>query len=319
MSGPVFIGGPSRSGKTLLRWILSSHPAFAVSRRTEMWSRFFGRFGELDRPDNLDRCLRAMLARPQVAALSPDPDALRRELAEGPATYARLFALVHETYARANGKRRWGDQSPGLERVADRLMASYPDARFLHVLRDPRDAFAADMDRSMRVTGAVGPATAAWASSASLAASNLERYPDAYAVVRYEALVTHPEATIRWVCAFLGEDFEPAMLRMEGVERYGAERLAAADGIPITAEHVGRFRRSLIPCEVAYIQATAGRWMRRFDYPADPIRLSAGERIHCAALWPVSLTRAGVRHAVHAVHAFHERPRASLRRAEVAR
>jgi hypothetical protein len=68
-AGPIFIGGTSRSGKTLMRWMLSSHPRIVVTRRTEMWTRFYGRFGDLTEPANLERCLRAMLERRQIADL----------------------------------------------------------------------------------------------------------------------------------------------------------------------------------------------------------------------------------------------------------
>ena len=54
-AGPIFIGGLSFSGKTTLRLMLSSHPVIVLSRRTYMWQRFYGRYGDLRRPENLER------------------------------------------------------------------------------------------------------------------------------------------------------------------------------------------------------------------------------------------------------------------------
>lgn len=291
MRGPIFVGGAARSGKTLMRWILSSR--IAVSRRTDMWPRFAGRFDDLARPDNLERCLRAMLRRKQIVQLEPDLDRLRRELRQGAPTYPRLFALIHEQYAERCGKDRWGDQTGFIERFADVLMAAYPRATVIHMVRDPRDRHEALLRRRSGGAGAVGSLTADWLLSAALAEHNMERYPRSYLVVRYEDLVTRPEETIRDVCAFIGEVFEPAMLGMNGARRYDRERGRAGDGSPISTAYVGRYRNVARP-DLAFIQAVAGTRMRDLGYLPDTITLSPAERVYCALGWPVNLARLGV-------------------------
>lgn len=290
MRGPIFLGGAARSGKTLMRWILSSR--IAVSRRTDMWPRFAGRFGDLGRPENLERCLGAMLRRKQIAQLDPDLDQLRGDFRLGPPTYPRLFALIHEQYAERREKDRWGDQTEFIERFADPLMTAYPGARLIHMIRDPRDRHEALLSRGMRGPGHVGTFTAAWVASAVVTRRNAERYPGSYLVVRYEDLVTRTEETVRNVCAFIGERFDPAMLRMDGVRRYDGERARTADGSPISAEHVGRYhlvrRRDL-----AFIQAVAGARMQELGYVGAPIRLTPAERVRGALEWPVGFVQLG--------------------------
>ena len=77
-AGPIFIGGLSFSGKTELRLMLSSHPNLAFSRRTYMWPRYFERYGDLSRSEQLERCLADMLRNKHIMALSPDPERIRR-------------------------------------------------------------------------------------------------------------------------------------------------------------------------------------------------------------------------------------------------
>ena len=302
-AGPIFIGGASRSGKTLMRWILSSHPRIVVSRRTEMWPRFDGRFGDLARPENLDRCLTSMLDRKQIAALAPDLDRLRRDFRRGAPTYARMFALIHEQYAERCGKPRWGDQTGYIERYADQLMAAYPGARVIQMIRDPRDRYEALLGRGRQRPGAVGRATGEWLGSVDSADRNGLRHPDTCTIVRYESLVGAPEETMRRVCAFVGEAFEPAMLPMQDARRYDAERATSGDGIPISAAHVGRFRGRLSRRDLAFIQTVAGRQMATLDYRPDPIHPSTGERIRWATVgWAPSLARLGRRGALDALH-----------------
>jgi hypothetical protein len=208
--GPIFIGGLAHSGKTPVRIVLGAHPDISMTRRTHLWDRFFGRFGDLSEPLNLERCLETIAADPGAARLHPDPDRIRRELRSGPATYARLFDLLHRHHAERLGKRRWGDQLGGAERFADAIFAGYPSARMIHMIRHPR----VDADReSRRRWGSLGWETARWLASARLAERNRRRYPGRYRVVRFESLAAAPDDTLRDICAFLNERFEPSMQR----------------------------------------------------------------------------------------------------------
>src|SRR6266487_860601 len=212
--GPIFVGGLDRSGKSLMRLSLSAHPNFAMSRRTYMWTRFYDRYGDLSQPDHFDPCQTAMLRHKPMWVLKPDPDRIRREFQQGEPTYARLFALFHQHYAEQLGRPRWGDQLALVERYADVIFAAYPNAKMIHMIRDPRDRYEASIRPSQRRRGQVGGATARWLDSVGLATRNQQRYPDRYKIVRYETLISRREETLREVCAFLNEAFEPSMLTL---------------------------------------------------------------------------------------------------------
>ena len=284
MTGPIYVGGAGRSGKTLMRWLLSSHSRLAVSRRADMWPRFYARYGNLAHPDNLERCLRAMLARPQVAALVTDPERIHGDFALGSPSYDRLFALVQEQYAARCGKPRWGDQSGLIERFAEPVLAAHPDARILHLIRDPRDRHEAVAARGGPLRpGAAARSAASWHRSARFARRNAARWPDNYRVVRYETLVRRPEETMREVCGFLGEDYEPAMLRLEAARRYDHERTGDG-GSPISTAYIGRHRGRISPSDLFLIQSVAGRAMDDFGYAVDPMPLGLAELARLAHL-----------------------------------
>lgn len=210
-AGPVVIGGLSFCGKTPVRMILGAHPAMSMTRGTRMWDRYWGRFGDLRDPGALDRCLAAMAQDSGVGMLAPDFARVREDFLAGPPTYGALFAVVHGHAARRAGKPRWGDQLKRVERFADPLLAELPDARMLHLLRDPRDRVAAMSASRPRRIGRLGWETAQSEASARIAARNERRYPGRYLVVPYEALVADPEATIASICRFVGEEFVAPM------------------------------------------------------------------------------------------------------------
>ncbi|UCG25566.1 MAG: sulfotransferase, partial [Chloroflexota bacterium] len=226
-AGPIFIGGLSYSGKTPLRLMLSSHPLIVLSRRTYMWQRYYGRFGDLSRPDNLERCLEAMLARKSIQALSPDPERIRREFWRGPATYSRLFEIIHCQFALSIGKRRWGAQIGLIEEYADVIFDDYPAARMIHMIRDPR-ARQGSVPVGRRRAGKTGWETARWLHSARLARRNETRYVGRYLVVSHEALLADREGQLRDMCDFLGERFYPEMVTTESAVRFGDQKPVAS-------------------------------------------------------------------------------------------
>jgi hypothetical protein len=250
--GPIFIGGLAHSGKTQVRIVLGAHPDISMTRGTHLWDRFFGRFGDLAEPRNLERCLEAMVADPGVARLQPDPRRIRHELFEGPMTYARLFGLLHRHHAERLGRRRWGDQLGGVERFADAIVAGSSSARMIHMIRDPR----VDAVGPGRRWGAVGWETARWLASAQLAERNLHRYPDRYRVVRYESLMSAPADTMRDLCGFLDERFVPSMERALARIRWRGNADPAGELVRASA------------IAVAFVDRYARRGLQALEYPA---------------------------------------------------
>lgn len=278
--GPIFIGGLARSGKTYLRLMLSAHSQIATTRRTNLWPRYYARYGDLGREWNFERCLAAMAGNKHIQALTLDWQQLRQEFWQGSPTYGRLFALVQEQYARQSGKSRWADQTEFVERFARPIFAAYPTARILHLIRDPRDQYAAAASQKGRHQDRVGLATAHWRYSATLAGRHEQTYPGRYKVIRYESMVQHPEKTLRDICHFLGEAYEPAMLTLEEVPRFQkAHRMPGTS--PLSAAFIGRYQQSLSPFEVAFIERFAGALMQQYGYrPGGPAVEEPQQRLY---------------------------------------
>jgi hypothetical protein len=294
--GPIFIGGTDRCGKTTMRAFLVSHPNISIPAvGSNMWTYFYGQFGDLRQTGNFERCLQSMLRYKHVAFLQPNAERIRREFWQGEPTYARLFALFQRHHAEREGKPRWGDQTGLIERYADPIFAAYPGARMIHMLRDPRDRYEASLALWPNGKGRVGGATARWLYSAELAQRNLRRYPDRYLLIRYETMVAEPEATLRAVCAFLDEAYMPEMLTMDGAPERRARIIQGApvDGSALlNPAFIGRYRQAIPPREIAFMQLHAGRAMRAHGYAPEPLAFTPAEWLRFAlADWPLNLAR----------------------------
>lgn len=280
---PIFVAGPDRSGTSLMYAFLASHPNISMVRRTNMWRYFHGRYGDLSEPENFERCLSDMARYNRMRHLLPDRERIRAEFYQGPPSYGRLFALFHAHHAERRGKSRWGDKSLHTEHYAERVLREFPDARIVHMVRDPRDRYASVRKRFGRDVARVGAATARWLFSIRVARRNLARYPENYMIVRFEDLAGNPEETMRRVCAFLGEQYAPAMLTMEGAPEHrdkgGNSSFGKIEPGVITTSPIGRFRKVLTGSEVEFIQLWAGPDMLALGYQPEPVRMPAGRRL----------------------------------------
>ena len=279
--GPIFIAGLEGTGKTLLRKVLSSHPNLALTRRTYFWVFFYQQFGDLRKAGNFECCLAAMLRHKPIRDLRPDPDRIRREFWQGEPTYPRLFAIVLKHYAQRFGKLRWGEQSQYIEQFCDPIFTAYPDAKMIHMIRDPREHYENTQASSISLKRRAGWAIARWLESVALARRNQSRYPTRYKVVRFEELVRFTEPTLRDVCQFLGEEFTPDLLSM--VAAIDSDRREARKS---SSRKNGIHKLNL--GQVTFIQTYARSEMLAHDYPLRSVPMSPSDRLlfYCFD-WPL--------------------------------
>lgn len=275
MESPIYITGLDRSGKTTLRAFLASHSRIAIPAvGSNMFMYFHGQFGDLADPDNLDRCLDAMLRYKHVAFLQPDESAIRLEFAQGPSTYARLFGVFLAQFAHREGKPRWGAQSGLEEQYADVMFPEYPGLKVIQMVRDPRDRYAASLAKWPDGRGRAGGAAARWSYSVHHADRNLRNYPSDYLVVRFEDLVAEPRSELERVCAFLGETFEEGMLEMPEAERHRQLLSAGSSGDSLlSTDHVGIHRGAVPQDELDFLEVVLRRRMVEWGYSVHRIGL----------------------------------------------
>ena len=298
MPSPIFIGGPDRSGTTLLYALLASHPNISMARRSNMWRFFYGRYGDLGVSDNFERCLHDMTHYHKMRYLHADPDRIRREFHQGEATYGRLFALLHEHNAERVGKPRWGDKSLHIEHYARSIFNEFPDAQIIQMVRDPRDRYASVRKRFGKDTPRLGASTARWLRAIRQGRANARRYPDNYRIVRYESLACEPEQTLRDICAFIGEPYDPLMLTMRGAADYhdsgGNSSFEKLEPGVISTRSIGRFATVLTSSEIAFIQMLCGGEMTGLGYEKTSVNFGLGERIRYVTVTvPIQLVRLG--------------------------
>ncbi|MGB7876624.1 MAG: sulfotransferase [Anaerolineales bacterium] len=296
-TGPIFIGGLDRCGKTTLRAFLQSHPNISIPAvGSNMWTYFYQQYGDLSQLENFESCLEAMLRYKHVRFLEPDVDRIRWEFWQGKPTYARLFALFQQHHAEHEGKPRWGDQTGVIERYAGQIFEAYPDAKMLHMIRDPRDRYAGSLALWPNGKARAGGAVARWIYTTILANRNLKKYSGRYMTVKFEDMVYETEQTIRRVCEFLGEEFYPDMLGMPEAIEHRDKLIQRSHGDaekpPLSPQYIGIYTEEVPTDEIAFMQSIARRSLKQYGYAPEPIHFSLRERAHYLFLsWPLNFVR----------------------------
>lgn len=275
MNDPVFIIGTERSGSNLLRLILDAHPRLVVPHPPHV-VRYFAPleplYGDLADATRFRALVDDVLALVHVH-IHPWPWIPE---AEELITRARqrsvlgVYVALHEALRDHRGKPRWGCKSTFMVDHVDAVRAACPGARFLWLYRDARDVAASSRES---VFSAFAPAFSAqlWVEQqgkalAAEAGGDVLRVP-------YESLVAGPEAEVRRICDFLGEDFAPDMLRW--FEKEEATRSAALSeswkntAAPMQTSRLARYRKDLDAEDIATVEQIAGPMLERLGYTLD--------------------------------------------------
>lgn len=219
MTPPVLVLGVSRSGTTLLRVMLDRHSELAIPDESFFIPQLARRHGE--RPDR-ERFVDDLRRVPVLRDWGVDPDAVARRLPDG-VSLGDAIAAIYEVYAADRRKTRWGDKTPVYMQHLRLLERLWPDAYFVHLVRDGRDAALSllAMPEGVATRTWAYPQTAAdfacqWATEVRAARLLARRVGARYVELRYEDLVRDPETSLRRVCDDVGLHYEPAMLDYAG-------------------------------------------------------------------------------------------------------
>jgi hypothetical protein len=170
-----------------------------------------------------DRFLDDVARIPTIRAWGVRVDDVRLRIRSGMAT-GDAIAAIFEAYAERQGKPRWGDKTPMYMRHLPLLHRLFPEAQYVHLVRDGRDAAVSflEMPEGTFTRTWAHPATPAqfaclWRREVSAARALGGRVGDArYHEVRYEELVADPERAVSAICRFADIPFEPEMLAYAG-------------------------------------------------------------------------------------------------------
>ncbi len=261
---PIVLGGCGRSGTTLLRMMLDSHQRICCGPESSVFRR-----QALDPESLADR-----FGFPRAAVL---------EICDRAGSRPQFIDAFASLCVQKTGKSRWAEKTPrNIGRIGE-IFRCFPEARFVHVLRDGRDVACSlrTHPRHRVKNGKLVPRDT-WKRIAGCA----RRWRDdiegsrpfwsdpRFHTVRYEDLVLNPRPVLEKLMAFLGEPWDEVMLKHAGagspfrdVTRFAQSPEALA---VVNTASLGRWQRDLDARDRRIFKRIAGELLIELGYAQDP-------------------------------------------------
>ena len=287
----TFICGHPKSGTSLILTLLDSHPQLIVYPEE---SHFFRRFNDqaVDLEIEDEKLLAQELilhiftwnqdAPPPSQAGFPDRDYSNVDYERVCAAFAQflvdsgnehhqvlssaILAYGEVTRQLSPLSRRWVEKTPYNENFAEDIFSWWPEAKCIHVMRDPRDNYTSY--RRKQPDWSATSFARSWHQSAQAGWRNQEHYgEDRYLIMRYEDLLEQPEQSIAAICKFLCISDDPILRRpTRSGQIWGGNSMFDERFDGISRNPIGRYKDRLSQEDIATLEAALFPDMERFGY-----------------------------------------------------
>jgi hypothetical protein len=304
---PVFICGHRKSGTTMLVCLLDSHPELLTYPcDSGFFYKVFPACLGQSKADAIasviENSIRSCLIKETSRVRRPDLlniDAIAgrfQELAEeGDGSPRSLLQSLLTAYGDFCGQspanwKAWVEKTTSTEIYATEVAEWFPCAKFIHLIRDPRDNFGSlksgwdaryqyqendkrGLLQSLLDRGGLG----LQAADANVAALG----PDRYLIVRFEDLVMSPEPWLKRMADFIGVSYAPILKTptVNGVPWPG-NNFDGREFNSVSAANLGRWPERIDGDEAAVIESFLGTLMEKHGYD---LTTSAQERARATA------------------------------------
>jgi hypothetical protein len=270
----LFIVGCARSGTTLVHRMVDAHPQIAITPEMHWITRQFKSRSGLVTPELVSE----LTGHKRFAQFEIPREEFEGLLGSGEALpYPTFLNRVFGLYGKIKNKPLVGNKTPAYVRSMPTFHALWPEAKFVHIIRDGRDVGMSILNwkKAERIVGRY----ASWEEDpVSTTALWWERKvrkaredgavlgPGLYHEMFYEDLVEDPERECKRLCEFLGVPYQDAMIRFhEGRERVKPGRSAKSAWLKVTSG-LRDWRTEMCTGDVERFEAAAGDLLQELGY-----------------------------------------------------
>lgn len=311
-SRPVFICGHPKSGTSLLRSMLDGHPHLIVyPEETLFFRRYLKQAAGKTAAEQITLAEELLLHIFTWNTSNPPPsqagyldrdysmfsydavrDAMREFLNEYPPTHeGDILAAAVLAFGEASDHvipetGWWVEKSPYNEFYGAEIFTMWPQAKCIHIVRDPRDNYVSYQRKHKDWDALFFGAN--WNRSTEAGIDHADQYgSERYLNLRYEDLTMYPQETIDKICAFLDIPDDPVLAQPIRAGAGWAGNSMFADRFQaISAAPIGRWKDSLSTMDAAVIEIKSQKLMQVYQYEANsPKTFSAYWKV---MTWPIS-------------------------------
>lgn len=271
----IFIVGVGRSGTSLLQSMLHAHPEVSFLPETHFFRRYVAR------PNNRWQHEQAGVETFR-STLADDEEYQRAgisaEVLLAPYLNGTLAFDLAETYARLLRLHRdrenvpiVGEKDPRLIDYLPEMQQAFPEARIVHIVRDPRDVLLSRMKADWSAGRPVWVHVLTYHAQIIRGRKQGRRsFGSQYMELRYEDLLAEPERMLRKVAEHVGVTYSDAMLAFQRSAEelvHESERSWKVETTgPLLRDNTGKWRKGLSAWQIRLTERVCSRAFQWFEY-----------------------------------------------------
>lgn len=280
---PIFILGNPRSGTSLLRLMLDSHNDICIPPESHFFLWLEERYSEWDN-NLLDTYIDDLYASTKFETWNINKDELKQFLGSKVIeSYAHLNSLIYHYYCVLQGRQviYWGDKNSLWVDKLHKIPKHYPNAFFIHIIRDGRDVACSYRSLNSRIINSkyapnlpndIEEIAKAWISNIKgieyfLRALNTQNIIQ----IRYEDLLKQPQKTLQSILNKIDLNFSKVQMQYYLKDKSNIEpsdffvwkeKLVQ----PPDLSNIGKYKLQLSPEEINIFDTLAKKTLIKYGY-----------------------------------------------------
>ncbi|BCL59430.1 sulfotransferase [Desulfomarina profundi] len=209
LKSPVFVVGCARSGTSLVYSILLASNEFAhYEAETLLLRTCADKYGKLNRERNYNKFIQGWVQSKQFIRSGLNQDRFLLNAPNHSSNYLDFLDFFMTSIAIDQGKFRWAENTPNHILEITNIAKHFPDARFIHVIRDGR-AVASSLDKLNWISlkhPALRMISAGihWKTQVKQGRKQGKKLDRNYMELFYEELIENPEKVLQELSVFTG-------------------------------------------------------------------------------------------------------------------
>lgn len=275
---PFFILGNPRSGTTLFRLMLNSHPNIVVPPECGFAEWFINDFSKLTfNEDTYSKFAKAVYSSKKFETWGVSYDSLIKTIYDhAPKSYRELCFCIYLSYANKFNKKPFlvGDKNNYYINKVNHLDKFFPNSKKIFIIRDGRDVASSylnlkkinsDSKYFPNLNNSISEIACQWLDSTNVA---LEYRSKGAIIIKYEDLIANAEITLRSACCYLGVDYSSLMLDYYKCNDEPIEFLEWKEKTKkaVMPENKGGYLTNLTEDEIKEFEGVAGSVLNLFGY-----------------------------------------------------
>ena len=273
MKDKIFIVGVGRSGTSLLQSMLNAHSKVAFIPETHFLRKYVFKKNVAITPENKNGFLNELKNDLEFNRTKIEPE----NIVHSGNTYLQTYNLLLENYLKSKGKDIIGDKDPRNIDFISQLNHFFPEAKVLHIIRDPRDVVLSRTKADWSKHWPFGLHAYLYNTQIQMGRKKgIQLFGDNYLEIYYESLIEQPVEELKRVCTFIGVDYEQEMLNFgksakELVDKREMQWKKETLG-PLLSTNKNKWKTSFSSKQIDLIQKVCGYSFQSGQYQREEVK-----------------------------------------------